>query len=343
MGFLTGAFAVLIDGNDVTSRWQPTLKELSVERTSRRAEDSFDATLADIDGNTVLPQPGAQVEIQLGHEETGVGWVFSGFVTKATSRGAKGSGREISVTGSSVDRGSKVKAPALRHKDQASFSDVAQEFGSKAGLQVQVLGSLAGLQRAYWLQQHESFLSWGQRMARDLGATFKIIGSQAFFTPRNEGFSVSGQPLPTITGTWGDNLEGWSIEPEIAHPQFQNVITRHYDLKQAKWVEKTLGVDGVSVPADLRPLLGRGTQDEGDQQAQGISKASRREKGRGTVKIVGDYAAEPEALFVLSGARPGIDGSYRIESVSHQLNKKDGFVTSLTLRHPQDGAGTDSR
>ena len=343
MIFLTGAFEVLIGGNDVTSRWEPTLKSLSVERSAGKSADTFSAVLADVDGRTVMPTAGAEVEIRLGHQQTGVGWVFSGFVTETKSKGSKGGGREISVSGSSANHNSKIKSPALRSKADASFGDVAQDWGGKAGLSVQVLGDLSGIHRKYWIQQHESFMSWGQRMSRELGATFKVIGHQAFFAPRNEGFAVSGKALTNIVGQYGENLEDWDIAPIVARPRFSNVIGRHYDLKLAKWVEKTVSVPDMNVDADMRPSIPRANPDNADQHAASVSKESQRQKGQGSATIVGDYAAEPEALFVLSGARPGADGAYRIDSLTHSLDKKSGFKTALTLRHPQNGAGTDTR
>ena len=38
-----------------------------------------------------------------------------------------------------------------------------------------------------------------------------------------------------------------------------------------------------------------------------------------------------------------MDGSYRIEAVTHTLTRAGGFVTTLELKQPQLGAGRDAR
>jgi phage protein D len=53
--------------------------------------------------------------------------------------------------------------------------------------------------------------------------------------------------------------------------------------------------------------------------------------------------AQAEGTLVLSGARPGIDGSYRIVSVTHKETRSGGATTSLELKQPTGGAGNDGR
>ena len=51
---------------------------------------------------------------------------------------------------------------------------------------------------------NESFMAWGDRIRRELGATFKIFGSVGVFVSRTGGMSASGKPLTPIAVT----LEG---------------------------------------------------------------------------------------------------------------------------------------
>ncbi|MGB3027307.1 phage late control D family protein [Paradevosia shaoguanensis] len=344
--FKTEDFRVLIGGRDVTDRWRPLLKSLAVNKAAGQSADSLEATLADPEGRTVMPSNGEDARVELGHLDTGVGLVFLGTVTDVRSRGAKGSGCEISIAASSVDHKSKVKEPALRSAADKTLADVAHEWGGKVGLDVTVIGDLAGTFRPYWIMQHESFMAWGQRTARELGATFKIVGKRAFFSPRNEGLSVSGQPLTKVLAECGEgkNLLTWDVAPILARPRYATVRQRHYDIDQAKWVENQVTLDDLEgVLADLRPALASANATNADQAAKAASKQIDRGKGQGTVTIIGDHAAEPEAECEIKGARPGVDGVYRIDSVSHSLSKGVGFITSLTLRQPKGGAGKDTR
>jgi len=101
------------------------------------------------------------------------------------------------------------------------------------------------------------------------------------------------------------------------------------------------GIDDVDTA--LRTVIGYVDEAQAKQKAGAEGKRSDREKGGGSVSILGDPNAEPEALCNISGIRPGIDGSYRIAAVTHNLSKGGGFTTELDLKQPQNGAGVDKR
>lgn len=338
MNFIKRDYKVIIGGVDVTSRFYPRLLDLSIERAAGQATDSADIKLADPDGTTFMPSDRAPIDIYLaGH------WAFTGFVTEVSCTLDKKGGREMNISAESADHGAKPKEPSLRHKDKATLATVAQEFGAKAGLSVQVLGSIASVEREYWLQQNESFLSWGQRMAREVGGTFKVIGNRAFLAARNEGLSASGQPLTPIAATVGVNLLECNVTPIVSRPKYKNVKLSYFDIAKGEKVEVEMDTGITDVDVILRSTLAVANKDQAEQKAKSLSKESDREKGQGSVTIIGDARAEPEALCILSGMRPGADGAYRIDAVSHRLDKGSGFTTTLQLRQPQQGAGTDSR
>ncbi|WP_051960442.1 phage late control D family protein [Devosia riboflavina] len=340
---LVGRFKVFVGGVDVTSRWNPTLKSASVTRGAREASDTAQLTLADPGGQTFLPGTGDDLVVHFGNSADGLGQVFEGFVDSVRWRMDKSSGREISIEGSSVDHKSKVKAGALRSAADKTFSDVAKEWGSKVGLDMVVAGELGSVFRPYWLMQHESYMGWGQRMARDLGASFKIIGRRGFFAPLNEGISASGKTLTPVYGIVGQNVEDIDVTPIIGRPQYGTAKARYYDINSAEWREVAEAVREAGIDVDFRSLLGAANEGNAGQSAKSRAKESERERGDGSATILGDHTAEPEAKFILTGARPGIDGDYVIDSLTHSLDKKSGFTTALTLKAPAGGAGKDTR
>lgn len=340
MTVIRGVYSVTIAGQDVTNRFAPLLKSLTITRAAGEATDSASLVLADKDGKTFLPQDRATVEITLNGS-----WAFSGFVSEVSCTIDKSGGREMSISASSADQGGKVKEPTLRQKDDATLSDVAQEWGGKVGLDVQVLGSLSSVNRPYWIMQNESFMSWGQRISREVGGTFKIIGSRAFITARSEGQSASGRPLTPIpvSGGPGGNLKSGSITPIISRPKYKNVKLEYFDRAKGERVEVDVDTGVTGVDVTLRELITAADEDQAKQKAGAKGKESDREQGQGSVVIVGDARAEPEAECPVSGFRPGIDGTYRIHSISHKVDKSSGFETTLELRQPKGGAGVDSR
>lgn len=129
MSFRTPIYKVIIDGNDMTSRFAPLVKEITVTKNGKRSAHTAEIKLADPDGTTYLPPDGAKMKILLGHEDDGAGEVFDGTVNDVNSSGAKGSGRELKISATSADQKGKVKQQALRHKDKSTFKDVAVEWG----------------------------------------------------------------------------------------------------------------------------------------------------------------------------------------------------------------------
>ena len=341
--FRRPVYKVEIDGNDVTDRFAPVVKTISVTKNSKRSAHTAEILLADPDGSTFFPQDGAKVKIFMGTEEDGADLVFEGTVNDVNSSGAKGSGRELTISATSADQKGKLKEQALRHKDDAKLEEVAKEWATKAELEMQVIGDLAQEERPYWSMMNESFQQWGLRIAEELGATFLIEGKRAIMAPRNEGVSASGKPLTTINAAFGDNLISWDISPIIGRPQYQDVQVRYYDTKEAKWKTEKVGVRDANAKVKLTDHAPVASQSDAKAKAKAGAKKSEREKGSGSVTILGDYAAQPEAPCVVSGTREGVDGDYIVDTVTHSIEKSGGFTSKLTLKKPSGKAGKDSR
>ncbi len=366
-------YGIDVDGLDISTALNPILISLTVTLTDGGQADSLDIELDDTDGQIALPRVGARVTASLGWSDTGAAPVFegvtdepksagrhhfgrhgghddaggSGAVGNVLSSGGRSKGRVLTLSAKSADMGGKLKQPQQAHKDKASFGDVAQAWGRAAGVDVAVAGALAAVQRPYWAIANESFLAWGTRIGREIGATFKVVGKHAIFLPRAGGTSASGQSLEGIRAVWGENLIDWSITPVQSRPGFAKLGARYYDPKVAAWqVEKA---DGPQAAADAAgsehtARFKAASQDIAKNQAAANAAESAREKGAGdTVLIDGEPAAQPEAPCTVGGIRPGVDGGYTIAKVRHTLTRSGGFTSQLGLKQPSGGAGTDPR
>jgi len=109
------------------------------------------------------------------------------------------------------------------------------------GLSIKVHPSLAGRQLEYEAQDHESFVAFADRLAREHDATFPIKGQRAGFVPRNQGVAATCQPLPTISGSV--TIEG---DP-TSEPEGIPVI------------QLRRGVDGSYTIASITDTLDRGS------------------------------------------------------------------------------------
>jgi phage protein D len=338
-------FQILVGGNDVSNAFNQVLESLTVTDKEGATSDTASITLDDSDGQIFMPQTGDPMTISLGWEDTGVSLVFDGICDSPRSQGTRGGGRTLIITAKGFDPKDKAKEPLEFHKDDASLEEFMSEAAGKAGMSIRVAGKLGSITRPYWSAGTESFIHLGQRIAREVGGNFKIRGKTGIITEKNAGMSVSGMALGGVTALWGDNLLDWDISPALARPRFQKARARFYDKAKAKWVEKLIEIpgQGASSPATHTHRQIRADEDEAESSATDNSKSSEKERGGGSVTIVGNPAAQPGGGCTVSGARPGIDGSYKIESVEHTLTRSDGYKTKLELKHPEGDVGSDNR
>jgi len=327
-------YIINVGGINVTSNFAAYLEKMKVTKSEKGSAHTASITLADPDGIIEMPGIGDKMSILAG--STFPSQIFKGTVNDVTSEGGKGQGRRLIIAASSADQKGKVKGQQHRHKDKAKLSDVAKEWGQKAGIKVQVIGEIGEIERDYWSIQRESFQSWGQRIAEEVGASFQIVDDEAILSPMNESTSVSGQAMTTVAATWGTNLISWKISPNMSRPQYGKITTTRFDRKAGEFKTTTETVDGITSEATLGILHTAPNEPEAKQKSKGQAKKSKRDKGAGTITILGDEAAEPGSPVVVAGAKAGIDGQYIAQSIEHEIDN-DGFVTEITLRLPAVG------
>ncbi len=207
---------------------------------------------------------------------------------------------------------------------------------------VRVDEELASIMRPYWAMQSESFIHFGERLAREVGGTFKISNDVAILAKRNGGKSASGKPLAIINAAYGDNLIAWDIAPVTGRPRYSKTKTRWYDAKTATWKSEEVEIEDEKAKAEFMSRYPAGDAAEAKRLSESRKTDSERAKGEGSITIDGNAEAQPEGTVNLSGSRPGIDGTYRIDTVNHDFSRSTGWVTRLDVKQPQGDAGQTS-
>lgn len=339
----TATYRVTVDGADITSKLDPLLISLTINDQAGTHSDTADLELDDSDGVLLMPKAGAEIEIELGWQGEGLSAVFKGKVDEVRSKGARGGGRTLSITAKGIDTLGKTKQPQTKHLDNKSLKDALIEVGKAAGVtDVRVDPKLASIMRDYWSLDAESFLHFGQRIAREVGGTFKVQGTRAVLALRNGGKSPSGAMLPSFHAVWGENLIVWDIAPIVGRPRVKKVKARFYDAEEAKWKKVEADVEDEDAEAEHTHRHAGADEGEAKGRTDSDKATSEREKGEGTVQVDGSAEPRPEGTCILQGARPGADGTYRIDAVKHTAGR-GGWTTELTLKQPQDSAGKDTR
>ncbi len=345
---MKAAYQIVIDGVDVSATFGPVLENMTLTDSDGGKSDTLDIIMNDMGGQLLLPRKGAPIQALIWWAEVPPFSVpgavsFSGVTDEPKSSGARFAGMELSISAKSADHTGTGKEKKNRQQDNTTFGAVAQEWGAECGLSVVVDPSLASIQRPYWAMHNESFFNWGRRVAREIGATFKIAHPKAVFVPRNSGQSAAGQTLPVFPIVAPGNLKGWDMTPSAAAPAYASAQAFYYDPKTAlyKTASVSTGVSGAT--ATYSGGFKAPDQERAQTRAQNHADESARKSGGGSLETYGDPRAMSQANCTVSGARPGVDGSYRIKTARHVLSRGLGWSVTVDVEQPQGSAGTDGR
>ena len=345
-------FFCYVAGTDVSVRWASRLDWLECSDYAGEVADTCSIGLDDSGGQLVLPAKGAPIQIALGPKNGTAQIVFDGIVDDVRSECGHGEGMMLIVDGKTADTKGKQKTRRNAHHDDKTIGYAMQDAAQWAGVDLSVAPRIAQLKRKYIAQDYESFLHFIQRLAHEVGGTFKMIGgTRGVVLDRNSGKTVGGSSIADViairdpANPANSNLIAWKISPLLTRPRFTEIRTRYYDRDKAKYVEKKVEVEGAkndpqAQANDLSTYSGAG-DDDSEQMSTGSAMESQREKGAGEVKIDGNAAARAEGTLTLIGARPGVDGNYIMDLVTQDFDASKGWVTTIKVRRPD--AKDDSR
>ena len=336
----TVPWQVLVGGTDVTGNMTPYLVSIDVTDKDGSASDTCRLVFDDAGGQCLLPPVGAPIVVLAGGSQ-----IFEGAVDSTPWSLSRGGGRVLTVSAKGFDTRGKAKEGQSWHLDDATLADALGKAARKAGFSgIVVDPALGALKRAFWSPDGASFVAWGEKLAREMGATFKLRGTRAVFAKRGQGASAVGSAMPTVLGAVGRNVLSIDIDPSKGRKRAKTKRVRFFDRASATFQEKTvdiLGEEAGDVVDTQRGLAADAVQ--ATAMAEGQKADAEREAGVGRVEIGFDPQAQAEGTFALTGARPGIDGSYRITGVTHRLDRSGGATTGLDLAQPQGAAGKDTR
>lgn len=325
---------VRINGRDLSSRMAPLLIDIEVTDQEGTASDSCSLSFDDTGGQIKLPPKGSLVEVSL----NGV-IAFRGPSDAPRSTGTRGGGTILRVGAKGFDTRGPAKSQQLFHKDDATLKDFLGEAAQNAGFSLKIDEQLGAIARDYWISDGESFLGLGQRLARELNATFKLRGQEAVFVPRGASVLAAVEAKVGV----GGNVISWDIEPFAGRGVYKSAKVRWFDREKARFEEKEVQFDEVDGEAsrDVRTLAA--DEDQAEGIAKGRKSEAERDAGSGTIQLDLVAHARAEAPLNLTGCRPGVDGTYRITSVTHRASRTGGATTQCQVKQPGGGAGKDDR
>lgn len=329
------SWQVFVDGEDRSEGMRPYLMEIEVSDKEGQTGDTCRLVFDDSNGQLKLPAKNSSIRVRLEGAQ-----VFEGLVDSVRSQGARGSGRTLSVAAKGFDTRGKAKELQAFHMDDATLSDFLGEAGKSAGFSVKVDPKFAEITRDYWSAEDESFIALGQRLAKELHGTFKIRGNQAVLASRDR------DDLPIVEALIADsggNVIRWDIEPFTGRPAASKARATWFDRKSASYKSREIDIEGLDSDATIYARDLAADEDQAGLSAEARKGEAERESGSGSIELDLAPEAQAEGQCRLRGARSGVDGLYRITSATHRATRSGGATTSLSVKQPSDGAGSDPR
>lgn len=306
-----------------------------------------------------LPNPADIPAGAMPFEASGMLTVFNGYVHNVESGFArKGGGRRLWIEA----RGSKPKADdksldmktwgfgAVSNESQGAgagipLSQVLGDAASKAGMGLKIAPEIGNISRDFW-SQNGSVRQFAEQIAREVGGQVKISGNNLIVTGANDFVNVDGQQVPLIIVEWDTNLIAWRIKPYVARPQFGQARSKFFDLHKGAWESVTKGIGG-STPfgmssATLHSFGAAPNKQIGEQLNGGSGSDSEINRGTGWVLFNGEPSALAGHQLQIIGARPGVDGNYKIKQAEHNYIRTGGYTTRCDLMKPSFTAGYEN-
>lgn len=291
----------------------------------------------------------------------GMQLVFSGVVNACESGfSRRGGGRRLWITAEATN----IKSPVKETQNQSygegkkddsqtdpkagaggapgagmvPFSQVFMDLAQKVGVTAKLSPEFMKISRDYW-HVGESFMQFGQRMADEMGGVFKIANGIATIVGKGKAINVDGTALPLVEAVWGINLIAWRIKPFVSRPQYSESSAKFFDSFEGAHniIKASIGgkvpFGGANAIAQFVNAVPNANV--GGQVNEGTNSLSQNRRGTGWVMINGDPRAAAGNNVKISGARPGVDGTYYISEAEHNYTRSTGFTTRMNVQNPQ--------
>ncbi|MHC2003300.1 hypothetical protein ACYQR9_23090 [Methylobacterium sp. CM6241] len=222
--------------------------------------------------------------------------------------------------------------------EQIEFRVPAEAIAKLAGVTLRIGGSLGNVKRSYWSIGSESPMSWLRRTAQELGGQLKIEGTEAAIVDLSSVATAGGVDFPSVDCTVGTNVLAWGIKPRITRAQWSAAAHGFFDRDKAAWQSVVTSIAGGfgfgNSKARISGMFPVNEEAMAKTAGKGDSTVSVQERGSGWIVIDGEPKAQALGQCSVNGARPGVDGTYRIVEVEHTYFRGGGFVSRLDVNNP---------
>lgn len=328
-------FRVIANAADITAKIADRLVRLRVTDEAGLESDMLELTLADHEpANPVqIPPKGAELEVWLGY---GVAATRMGlFIADEVEISGWPSQMTIRARAAQYEQSKGGKKDLQTQKSRSwpagtKLGDMVAKIAKEHSMQPNVAASLRSIELPHFDQTDESDISFLVRVAKRYDAAAKPSGGKLVVVKRGESKTAGGQDMPTIALFAGDCTA--FRYTEASREGTGSVVACWHDKAQAKKQDVTVG-SGEPVKR-LRHQYQNQDAAKAAAQAE-LDKATRGERIF-SATMPGDPNLAAECKLVATGFHPGVDGTWLVKRVSHELEPGTGYKCEIECEKPKE-------
>ncbi len=311
----------LLPETDLTLVMQDRLISLRITDKAGIESDELEIVLDDRDGALSLPGRGAELEVSLGYQETGLTRIGRYRIDEVELSGPP---QIINLRGRAANMAGNLKAARRHAWENTTLEAVVRDVATRNKLKpvCKVKASLARVD-----QMNESDMNFLTRLARDHDATASIKGGQLLVLPRGgQQQSASGKKLPAIALA-ARELKSWrcTFSDRAAAGA---VRVKSHDPKTGKSLE-VIVPDKENPGGPVRTVRHTASnKGQAGAKAKAVLDAEKRKTAALSFTLPGRADLVAERTVALSGIKQGVDGSWTIDTVTHQFSS-GGWETDV--------------
>ena len=349
---MTPAARIVLDGIDITANLIPApfglplegggaavqslwlsasnhapLLSLAVNDNEGTKSDSVELQL---DNRMLIPAPkkGAKMRVWLGYAETGLIYMGTYLVDQWRKSGRP---RTLTVTAKAAGMTTEAKAPRSRSYHDKKVGEIVDEVAGRQSLTANVHPELKDFKVGHIDQSNESDINFLSRLAKRVGANFKLADEKIIFNKAGSGKLPSGSDAPVFTFVETGQTDWEATGSERGS----------YKSASAAWVDTKTGKRETVVKGEGNPRYRDRRVYKTEEEAQRAAEAQLDGMRRGKVSFQTSMPGKPE---IFAGAKalvvnhdPDVDGSYFIKTATHTLDN-NGLRSSFTCESEKGGS-----
>lgn len=332
----TPIYRISRGGVDITNKFNDRCVMIRVDFSSGDGDDDkCFISLDDRDWAIAAPNLGETISISLGYKEVGLADMGEYTIEEVTYSLIP---KTITLAGTASGAFQALRSPVTENYDKKTLGEIYQDLAKKSGIQAVIHPDLQGKILNYKNVITSPYMAF-QELARQYNAVAKVAGGKLLVTPRGGGQSASGQAIQTLV--LGPAHFGTCAVKHTNRSDYGSVKAAYFDREknQRAFVQEQSPLGGDQ--AGLNPFIPNrlfNSREEAEAAAKAQMSAILRSRGNADITLAkGDPWIRDQQKILIRETRPGMNGSYVIELVSHTYLPEQGIGTAIKARPPDDG------